>query len=75
MVSKFLDGQELDVNNEEIFTKTCLCDAIFDDFLARQVRLVTNEQLVYSFRCISVNFLKPLLDICEGVCAEKAEVL
>ena len=49
-----------------MFTKSCLCDAIFDDFLARQVGLVTNEQLVYSFRCISVNLLEPLLDVCEG---------
>ena len=44
-----------------------LCHAVLDHFLACKVRLVPYQQLVNTFRRVSVNFLKPLLDIRESV--------
>ncbi len=44
-----------------------LGNCVFNDLFARQIRLVAYEQLVDTLRCISVNFLKPLLNVCERV--------
>jgi hypothetical protein len=47
--------------------KTYFRHTVFDHLLAGQIGLVTNEQLVYSLRSITVDLLEPLLDIREGV--------
>lgn len=45
-----------------------LRNTVFHNFLAGQIRLVANEELVNTLRCISVNLLQPLLYIRECVC-------
>lgn len=45
-----------------------LRNTVFYNFLAGQIRLVANEELVNTLRCISVNLLQPLLYIRECVC-------
>jgi len=46
---------------------TYLGHTVLNDLLARQIRLVADEQLVYTLRSISVNLLEPLLHVVEGV--------
>lgn len=46
-------------------------DAVLDDLLACQVRLVSHQQLVNTLRGIAINFLKPLLDIRKGILTTK----
>ena len=47
---------------------TYLGDAVLNNLLASQIGLVSDEQLVHTLRCVSVNLLEPLLDIREGIC-------
>jgi len=44
-----------------------LGNAVFDNFLVRQIRLIPNEQLINAFRRVSINFLQPLLHICKRI--------
>ena len=46
---------------------TYLRNSVFHDLLVRHIALVADQQLVHSFRSISVNLLQPLLDIVEAV--------
>lgn len=46
---------------------TYLGDAVLHNLLASQVGLVADEQLVDALRSVSIDLLKPLLDVCEGV--------
>jgi hypothetical protein len=41
---------------------------VFYDLFARQIALVTDEQLVDALDGISVDLLQPLLDVGKGVC-------
>ena len=47
--------------------KAYLGNCVLDDLFARQIRLVAYQQLVDSFGSISINFLEPLLNVCERV--------
>lgn len=40
---------------------------VFHNLLVLHIALVTHKQLVYTFGCVAVNFLKPLLDVIERV--------
>ena len=48
-------------------TQTHLCYLVVNDFFVSHIALVADEQLIDTLRCISVNFLQPLLDIIEAV--------
>jgi len=58
-----------DIHNE---CKLCtdLRDTVLHDLLASQVGLVADEQLVYAFRSIAVDFLQPLLHVGERICKQ-----
>ncbi len=43
-----------------------ICSLKIDNLLFSQIALISNKQFVDTFGCISINFLKPLLDIVEG---------
>jgi hypothetical protein len=47
--------------------KAHLGHSVLDHFLAGQIALVTNEQLVNALDGITVDLLQPLLDVGEGV--------
>ena len=47
---------------------TYLGDAVLNNLLAGQIRLVPDEQLVHALRRVSVDLLEPLLDVREGIC-------
>lgn len=49
------------------YHETYLRHGVFNDLLARQVRLIAHKQLIYTLRCISVNLLEPLLYVREGI--------
>ena len=44
-----------------------LCDCVFHNLLVRHITLIANKQLVNPLSSISINLLKPLLHIVEGV--------
>ena len=44
-----------------------LCDGVFDDFFIAHIGFVSDEEFVDSFSGITINFLKPLFDIIEGI--------
>ena len=48
--------------------RTDLGHGVFYDLFARQIALVTDEQLVDALDGISVDLLQPLLDVGKGVC-------
>ena len=52
---------------------TYLCNAVFDDLLAGQIRFVANEELIHAFGGITINLLEPLLDVGEGVWNEELD--
>ena len=48
-------------------TNTDLCDSVLNDLFVRHITLVAYKQLVDTLCSISVNLLKPLLNIVEGI--------
>ena len=48
-------------------TRTDLRRTILHDLLAREVRFVTNKQLVHALRSVAVDLLQPLLDVGERI--------
>ena len=44
-----------------------LCNSIFNDFFITHIGLVSHEELIDAFSCITINLLKPLLDIIEWI--------
>jgi hypothetical protein len=44
-----------------------LGNGVIDGFLGDQIRFVSDQKLVDTFNCVSVNLLQPLLDIREGI--------
>jgi hypothetical protein len=50
-----------------------LCDTIFYDFLAGEVGLVANKQLIHTLRSVAVDFLQPLLHVGECICESVGE--
>lgn len=44
-----------------------LCDCVLHDLLVRHIALVADQELVHTFRRVSVDLLQPLLDIVEAV--------
>ena len=44
-----------------------LCHGVFNHLLVRHITLVTDQQLIDTFRSVAIDFLEPLLDIVEGV--------
>ena len=68
MIGKLLRrSSDTHVKNTKPWVQTCLGHAVLDDLLVGQIRLVADQQLVNAFRCVTVNFLQPLLDIRESV--------
>ena len=59
------DAYKLDLIRRK--TRTDLRRTILHDLLAREVRFVTNKQLVYTLRSVAVDFLQPLLDVGERI--------
>lgn len=59
-------GRGLEQADADLIRKL-LGDVILDDLLARQVRLVADEELVNALARVAVNLLQPLLDVGEGV--------
>lgn len=49
--------------------------AIFDDLLACQIGLVSYKQLVHTLRSVTVDLLKPLLDVRESVWIARVSAL
>jgi hypothetical protein len=47
---------------------------VVDDFLRRQIALVTDQQLVHVLGGITVNLLKPCLDVCERFLRQNARI-
>lgn len=78
MIGEFLGGPKvvsLEATNNSSET-THLGHTVLHDLLASQILLVTHKEFVNTLRCISVDFLKPLLDIREGVyaCSNKRAI-
>jgi hypothetical protein len=44
-----------------------LRNSVLNDLLGCQIRLVADQELVDTLRCVAVDFLQPLLDIRESV--------
>jgi hypothetical protein len=56
-----------DAGNLKSGAKAHLGHRVLDHFLAGQIALVTNEQLVHALNGVTVDLLQPLLDVGEGV--------
>lgn len=69
LIGKFLrDPTSVSVNSGNAVS-TDLCNTVFNDFLARQIGFVANEELINSFGGIAVDLLEPLLHVGESVCS------
>jgi len=58
--------RSLEERNGELVCEL-LGNGVFNDLLARQIRLVANKELVHALGRVSVSLLQPLLHVCEGV--------
>ena len=50
-----------------IFRETYLGNGVLNDLLIRHVALVPDQQLIDTFGSVTINLLKPLLDVVERI--------